>query len=289
MDNLDPAARISAPPRTDGDRAPMTINQKPVFVFSSSWRSGSTLVQRYITASGEVLVWGETGGALNALCDALAGWEQITAESSRRFPDSLGGGGEKAYRKFIETPRPEQAQQWIANLTPPYEEIVEHTRSLLNELYAKRAHALGYPRFGIKETRCDLATAQRLQAVFPDAKFVFLVRNPLEVMLSIKRRNWMGRPAGHATLHYYAEHWRVRSQQFRQAGFGMALRYEDFIHDPALQARMMDYLAIGSRPAADFIQTSKADWKAFNQSQLSPWEQARLRYWLADEMRQWGY
>lgn len=267
----------------------MTFNQKPVFVFSSSWRSGSTLLQRYITASGEVLVWGETGGALNAICDALSGWEQITAESSRRFPNNLGGGGEKAYRKFIGTPKTEQAQQWIANLTPPYEEIVQGTQSMLTDLYGKRAHSLGYARFGIKETRCDLITAQRLQAVFPDAKFVFLVRNPFEMMLSIKRRNWMGRPAGHATLRYYAEHWRLRSEQFRQAGFGMALRYEDFISDPALQGRVMDYLEINSRPPADFIQTSKADWKAYNQSQLNAWERLRLRYWLADEIKQWGY
>jgi hypothetical protein len=262
---------------------------KPIFVFSSSWRSGSTLLQRYITASGEALIWGETGGALNALKEALAGWEQITADSARRFNNCTGGKGEQTYRDFIDKPKSEHAQQWIANLTPPYQDILDGIRSTLLELYGKRAEELGYPRFGIKETRCDIATAHCLKTLFPDARFVFLVRDPLDVMLSIKRRNWMGRPSSHATLHFYAEHWATRSAQFRQAGFGMSLRYEDFIADPALRNRLLDYLEIDTRPPADFIQTSQVDWKAHDQSQLGAWERARLRYWLADEMRQWGY
>lgn len=267
----------------------MMTDHQPVFVFSSSWRSGSTLLQRFITASGEVLVWGETGGALNAIADAVAGWEQITADSSRRFPTGLGGKGEAAYHAFAAAPGAERAGLWIANLSPPYADIQASLRDLFDTLYRQRALRFGYPRYGFKETRCDLDTARRLQGLFPDARFVFLVRNPFDVMLSIKRRNWMGRPAGHATLKYYAEHWRTRSMQFRQAGFGLALRYEDFIADPALQGRLLDYLEIGTRPPADFIRSSQVDWKAENQARLGAWERARLRYWLADEMKQWGY
>jgi hypothetical protein len=109
------------------------------------------------------------------------------------------------------------------------------------------------------------------------------------VILSLKRRNWMGRPAGHATLKFYADHWRTRSMQFRQADFGLTLRYEDFIADPALQTRVLDYLEIGARPPADFIRISQVDWRPANQSPLSAWERLRLRYWLGDEMKQWGY
>ena len=39
----------------------MTI-EKPVFILSSSWRSGSTFLQRLITHSNEILIWGEAGG-----------------------------------------------------------------------------------------------------------------------------------------------------------------------------------------------------------------------------------
>jgi hypothetical protein len=264
-------------------------DRKPVFVFSSSWRSGSTLLQRFITATGEILVWGETGGALDAMAQALAGWEQITADSSRRFENAIGGKGEAAYTKFAAAPKAEHADLWIANLSPPYADIVNGVRTLFDSLYRQRAEAFGYPRYGFKETRCDLATARRLQTLFPGARFVFLVRNPFDVILSIKRRNWMGRPAGHATLKYYAEHWRTRSMQFRQADFGFTLRYEDFVAEPALQERLLEYLEIDARPPADFTRTSQVDWKATNQAPLDAWERARLRYWLADEMKQWGY
>lgn len=261
----------------------------PIFIFSSSWRSGSTLLQRFITATGDVLVWGETGGALNAIADAIAGWDQITADSSRRFPGGVGGKGEAAYQKFITAPKSEHASLWIANLSPPHAEILAGLRDMFDTLYRQPAQDFGYPRYGFKETRCDLNTARQLQTLFPNSRFLFLVRNPIDVILSLKRRNWMGRPAGHATLKYYAEHWRKHSSQFRQADFGLTLRYEDFIADPALQNQVLEYLEISSRPPADFIRTSQVDWRAANQSPLSFWERTRLRYWLADEMKQWGY
>lgn len=267
----------------------MMSDSRPVFVLSSSWRSGSTLLQRFITATGEVLVWGETGGALNALADALAGWEQITADSTRRFPGGIGGKGEAAYGKLVSAPKAEHAGLWIANLSPPYADIAAELRTMFDTLYGQRARSLGYPRYGIKETRCDLTTARQLQDLFPDARFIFLVRDPFDVMLSIKRRNWMGRWPGHATLKYYADHWRVRAMQFRQADFGMAVRYEDFVAEAALQDRILDYLDIAARPPADFTRTSQVDWQAANQSRLDGWERARLRYWLSDEMKQWGY
>lgn len=267
----------------------MTSFAKPVFVLSSSWRSGSTLLQRYVTASGEVLVWGETGGALNALRDALGDWEQITAPSARRFPGGTGGKGEEAFRAFVAAPKSDHAGQWIANLTPPYADIAAELRAMLLKVYGTRASELGYPRFGIKETRCDLATARCLRTLFPDAKFVFLVRDPIAVMLSIKRRNWMGQAPGHATLHYYAEHWRLRSAQFRDADFGISLRYEDFVSDAALRDKLMDYLEIDARPPADFAEHSKVDWTTRDRSELSRWERGLLRYWLRGEMQQWGY
>jgi len=262
---------------------------KPVFILSASWRSGSTLLQRHITSSGQVLVWGETGGALDALCEALSGWEQITADSSRRFPSGGGGMGEAAYHTFVATPKANHAQQWIANLTPPYAEIVARIRQLLIDIYATRAETLGYPRFGIKETRCDLVTAHFLRGLFPDAKFVFLVREPMAVMLSIKRRNWMGRPASRATLRFYAEHWRRRASDFRHADFGLALRYEDYIADVSLQRKLMDYLEINSLPPENFTRTSKVDWSASNTSELTAWERWWAKHWMADEMKHWGY
>lgn len=267
----------------------MNSSESPIFLFSSSWRSGSTLLQRYITATGEALIWGETGGALNAIGEAIAGWEQIGADSSRRFPGAIGGNGNAAYQELISSPKGEHAQLWIANLTPPLEEILANLRQMFDSIYRKCAQDLGYARYGFKETRCDLTTARQLQRLFPEARFLFLVRNPLDVMLSLKRRDWMGLPATHKTLKHYAEHWRSRSEQFRQADFGLTFRYEDFIADSSLQKQVLEYTNIQHAPPADFVGASQVDWKAKHQAPLSQWEKARIHYWLRDEMQHWGY
>jgi sulfotransferase family protein len=264
-------------------------DQNPIFIFSSSWRSGSTLLQRFITSSGEILIWGETGGALNAIANAIAGWEQITANSTHRFSDATGGGGEAAYYKFIAATKSEHPNQWIANLSPPYSDILASFRDMFDGLYRQRALTLGYQRYGFKETRCDLDTAHHLRALFPDARFVFLVRNPISVILSIKRRRWMARQPGHKTLKYFAEHWRTRAIQFRQADFGLVLRYEDFVADPTLQEKLIDHLGMTVSPPRDFVDRSQIDWEANDSSELSLWERARLQYWLGDEMKHWGY
>ncbi len=226
---------------------------------------------------------------MDALRDAVAGWEQITADAARTFASARGGDGERAYRKFITLTKSEHSHQWIANLAPPYAEILDAVRHFLIELYGKRATAFGYSRFGIKETRCDLATARSLRLLFPSAKFIFLVRDPIAVTLSIKRRGWIGRNAGLRTLFYFSEHWRRRASEFRTADFGMAVRYEDFVRDSMLRKRLMEYLEIEHSPDDDFVESSKVDWKTRDRSGLTVWERCWLRYWLADEMSRWGY
>lgn len=236
-----------------------------------------------------MLIWGETGGALDAIANALAGWERIGADTSLRFDHTLGGGGVQAYKVFVSSKKTEHAHQWIANLVPPFADIQEAMRNFFDALYGSRARELGYPSYGFKETRCDIGTAKRLHDLYPDSKFVFLVRNPIDVMTSIKRRNWMGRPAGMATLKYYAHHWLVRSQQFRQSDIGLALRYEDFVEDPALRLNLLDHLQIKQRPTTDFVENSRVDWKTSNTDVLNRWERFWLHRWLGDEMKRWGY
>ncbi len=267
----------------------MTARTPPVFIFSSSWRSGSTLLQRYITRSKEILVWGETGGALNAIAQALAGWEKIGADTSLRFDHTLGGGGAAAYRALLASSKEAHASQWIANLVPPYEDIEEAMRSFFDALYGSRARELGYPRYGFKETRCDIQTAKRLHQLYPGSPFIFLVRNPIDVMTSIKRRSWMGRPAGLATLKYYSDHWLARSRQFRESDLGLTLRYEDFVADAAIRTKVLEHVQIGHPPPADFIAESRVDWEPINKDSLSRWERLWLHRWLGKEMQHWGY
>lgn len=122
-------------------------------------------------------------------------WEQITAPTSKSFPrregrrGGFGGDGAQSYQYLITSEKSTHDLLWIANLQPPLTEIHQSSKILIIDLYGKKANNLGYLRFGIKETRCDINTAKLLKILSPAAKFVFLVREPFSVMQSIKRRD----------------------------------------------------------------------------------------------------
>lgn len=118
---------------------------------------------------------------------------------------------------------------------------------------------------------------------------MFLIREPMAMLLSIRRRNWIGRPASLSTLKFYCDHWRERAGEFRQVDFGLAVKYEDFIADESVRHRLLDYLEINAPPATDFIASSRIDWDSSNSGTLNLMERWLARHWLSEEMRHWGY
>ena len=264
-------------------------SHSPIFVFACTWRSGSTLLQRWLTASGDALIWGETGGALNDLHSAYLGWHQMMGSPAIRYKDGWGAESVKEYQEFMSRKMVDQPHVWIANMCPPGDSIDSALRDLLNRIYQPPTLQAGYKRFGIKETRCTLETAIFLRGLFPSAKFVFLVRNPMDCLRSIKQRNWMARPSGKATVHYHCMHWLTRARQFRLADFGFALRYEDFLIDSDLQEALLRYLDLNTPPPRDFLKSSHVDWKAMNREELNLYERALIKRYLRKEMEAWGY
>ena len=272
------------------DKALPAVAPEPsVFLFSASWRSGSTLLQRYLTSGGELLMWGETGGALCAIGQAVAGWEQITSDSSKHFETALGGNGEAAYRDFIRANRDVQPHLWIANLSPPFNEISEEVRTFFYNLYGGRSVSMGYRRYGFKETRCGVDSAQQLAKIFPQARFLFLVRHPFDVIVSIKRRNWMGFPFDKRPLEYYAKHWLTNASAMRKISFGLTIRYEDFISDVNVQREVLSHCLVEQYPSDSFITESRIDWHVENTCNLTVAERLRLWSLLHKEMRAYGY
>ncbi|MGH8671428.1 MAG: sulfotransferase family protein [Burkholderiales bacterium] len=264
------------------------MTASPIFVFSAGWRSGSTLLQRLITASSEALIWGESGGALNQFVDADERYRQMLGPGNRRFAHGFGGNGSEAFQRFVER-REDGPQQWIACLNPLLESIRDCFKKMLEDVYASPAETLGYRRWGVKEVQCGLNTARFLRDLFPHAKFVFLVRDPKACLLSIKRHNWMDRPPGLNALAYYSKHWLKLASEFRSADFGKLLRYEDLITDSGQYQSLMEYLEIVDIPAFDFINKSRIDWQTANQKNLSWLENIYIGSALNQEMKHFGY
>lgn len=259
----------------------------PIFIFSAGWRSGSTMLQRLITATGSALVWGEAGGALDRLADAWACYEQMLGPGGQRFKHGFGGNGAKEYEDFKAAGK-DGFNKWIACMNPHTETFMRAFREFLENVYARPAAELGYGSWGIKEVQSGIEAARFLRQLYPEARFVFLVRHPVDCITSIKRRNWMDRPDDPRALDYYAGHWARLAGEFRQAGFGQLVKYEDLVTSPEVQERLGGYLGIPEL-AAHFKQVNRADWKSHHDEGLTFWERRRLSRIVGAEMRRYGY
>lgn len=260
---------------------------KPVFIFSAGWRSGSTLLQRLLTASNELLVWGEAGGALDWLAEADLGYQQMLAPGNKVFRHGLGGNGEQQFQEFCKNGK-EAVHKWIPCMNPPLETIRSGFKALLHETYEEPATKLGYNRWGVKEVRCGLDTAEFLRVLYPEAKFVFLVRNPFDCLSSLKRHNWMDRPQDKRALEYYAQHWVRLASEFRKAPFGMLVRHEDLVSNTDAVAKLQGYLEMVHIDSS-FIAKSRVKGGVKSDSALNWHERYRAKKIVWDEMRQYEY
>jgi hypothetical protein len=200
---------------------PMPAAGQPIFLLAAGWRSGSTLLQRLIVSSGEALVWGEPYGRAGIL-PALA---RATMTFQPDWPADAAIAGEHPLRSAS------LHEQWIANLYPEPRSLRAALRALLDELLMTPAKRRGFARFGLKEVRLSATDAEWLEWLYPDARFVFLVRNPWDAWASMKGHTWYWRWPDHpvSTAHSFAQVWSGLLATFRhwQRPSGVFLRYED--------------------------------------------------------------
>ncbi len=191
----------------------------PVFLLAAGWRSGSTLLQRLVCSSGEVLVWGEPYGR-SGLIPGLA-------RAALALRDDWPGSGHFAPEQLYQ----DLSKTWIANLYPPAEALKRSFKAQLDTLLGEPARQRGYPRFGLKEVRLHAVDARFLQWIYPQARFVFLVRNPWDAWASAKGASWFLRWPDRkvADALSFAKHWRWLMEGFAQwkESSAMLIRYED--------------------------------------------------------------
>ncbi len=155
----------------------------PIFIFAAGWRSGSTLLQRLITSSGEVMIWGEPYShnyLIQSLAEPLKGFTEV-------YPRNSWFLSPEQYRKDYLT------QNFTANLYPDISHLLESHRSFWENLFAVPSQEIGFSRWGIKEVRLGVDSAFYLRWLFPKAKFLFLYRNPYDAYASFAGSYWYKR------------------------------------------------------------------------------------------------
>ena len=150
----------------------------PIFVLAAGWRSGSTLLQRLVCSSGEALIWGEPYGR-SGLVPAMTR-ATITLRSNWPAEESM------APMEGLEG----LSEGWIANLYPPPTAMVQGFAAMMDAWLAEPARDRGFARFGMKEVRLQAMDAGFLEWLYPDARFLFLVRNPWDAWSSCKGATW---------------------------------------------------------------------------------------------------
>lgn len=245
------------------------------------------MLQRLITGTGQALIWGEAGGALNHLSDAYYCYQQMLGPGGQRYKHGFGGNGADQFEEFRKAGK-EGFNQWIASMNPPADTFTAAFGDFLEAVYARPARELGYANWGIKEVQSGLDAASFLKMLYPAAKFVFLVRHPIACLTSIKRREWLDRPGDPKALEYYGQHWARLAAGFRQAEFGEVFKYEELVDSRSQQARLGDYLGYPEL-SESFGSLNRADWSSSNEKALGFMEKRRLLRIVQDEMGQYGY
>jgi hypothetical protein len=273
------------------DLEPLPTGTAPVFVLASAWRSGSTLLQRMLVSTGELLMWGEPydhSALIRRLADSVAPFD------GKWPPDPY----------IVDPADPPTPDKWIANAYPAPHHLMAAHRAFFDTLFTEPAREAGFERWGLKAVRLDGEHARYLQYLYPDARFVFLHRNPYDAFLSYRLLHDI-RPHSYWWYHRWpdiqvstAEHfgaiWASVTESFLDniaEVNGDVVAYEDVMRGDLTTFERATGLTIDPSVLEDRVGATadqKGVWKEANRS-LSDEERASIEVAAGAVARRLGY
>lgn len=195
--------------------------ENPVFILSAGWRSGSTMLQRLIMSRESIVIWGEPYSHARIMHHLAGSISAITPD----WPMD---------EWFIDRyPQHELTTRFVANMYPNVQDLLQACLAYTQTLLAEPARNRGFMRWGLKDVRLTIDDAHFLRWLYPQARFVFLCRNPYAAYRSYRLdRSWYNEWPGDPvfTAKRFGRHWCELTQGFQdgcQEIGGMFLRYED--------------------------------------------------------------
>jgi len=151
----------------------------PIFIAAPVRRSGTTLLQRLCTGSGEALIFGESAANdLFVAAGMLQNKQQMMSYNAEWRDNQL--------REVLDG----QVNQWIPDLLPEVKEYLGIHEGMLRELcagFARAAAHHGRPRWGVKFPEWPTASLYFLQSFFPESKTIYVIRDFAECLASARK------------------------------------------------------------------------------------------------------
>ena len=187
-------------------------------------RSGTTMLGSYLGKHPDLLVTPESQFKLELM--------RYTAEDGTIVVEQTISYLKREYRlKSWKISLDELATQLAEKSRIGYRELIEY---ILDQYQDK--HQLGETRYWVDHTPNNMRNGLRLNRLFPDAKFIHIVRDGRGVAYSYRQVNW-----GPYETYFSAKDW------VSKVGHGLALahhlgpdkvlltRYEDILEDPLVE------------------------------------------------------
>lgn len=216
----------------------------PIFLLSTGWRAGSTLLQRILVTDPRLLLWGEPLGEMT-----------IVSRMAEMISHSISSRNLKLWRDQPDLASPGLSTSWVANLYPPSEDFRSGLRSLFDQWLREPARQRGFTRWGFKEVRLGAMEASFLHWLYPKGKFVIISRHPYDSYRSLADAGW-----GQVYYRYpdvsadsatqFARHWNRLAVSWSRlpAEFpAVHLKYEDLIGGKVDFRKLESWLGIEIR------------------------------------------
>lgn len=210
----------------------------PVFIIGLP-RSGSTLLSRILNESAQIvslndLYYLQAVIAENSL-EGLLNETQLTKLLNiiLKVVETRGTENHQFIGQF--SLASDQINQIRAQILSSSKNRMVTWSSLMDETLSKIANVLGKKRWADK-TPQNFMHVELLQKTFPNAKFIFLIRDPRKILLSYKYAT----SEGHDKRRYhpipYAFYWKSAVERFRELEDKLGdrillVRYEDILND----------------------------------------------------------
>lgn len=213
----------------------------PVFVWAPLGRCGTGLLQRLITSSGDVLMYGEDRFLTQSLPAQILMHNNIQQESLAST-SALANG---------------DYSNWSPNAFPDgkgYINLLFSCTYQLADLYRSDSQKYGFPRWGTKLPEINLTHLEVLKQLLPNGKHIFIHRNIGDVVRSSKARRWI---KDLQTVLNCAQKWTNNMHATLAAAQELnlhVLRYEDLMADSTAECRKLQ----------EFLGISPMDMTVFN-------------------------